>query len=473
MRRLLLCGVLVFAGAPLSAALAGDTDLDAIRQQIESLRKDYETRIQALEQRLEQAESQAREAETAAGEARRQVEAVAVAPAPPVTAQERINAFNPAISAVLQGSFNSYSQDPDDYAISGFGLGGEAELAAQGLTLDETEVTIAANVDPLFYGQTTVSLSDTTDGTDVSVEEAFADALTLPGGVGLRFGKFFSDIGYLNHFHTHAWDFHDAPLVYNAMLGKQYGDTGVQVSWLAPTDTYLRVGGEALRGSEFPGGDADKTIGNSQSLFVKLGGDVGSSNSWLVGLSQLWVDAVDRNSNAPGVGDSAQDSFTGDSNLTIADLVWKWAPNGNPRNRNFKFQTELFYRDEDGRDRFSQNGSTAVLDYDGTQKGLYAQAIYQFMQQWRIGTRYDWLSADNNLNVRNPGGLNPKTVLNTTALNDHNHDPKRWSLMADWSPSEFSRLRLQYNRDRSRDVTDHQWSLQYIMSLGAHGAHEF
>ena len=49
-----------------------------------------------------------------------------------------------------------------------------------------------------------------------------------------------------------------------------------------------------------------------------------------------------------------------------------------------------------------------------------------------------------------------------------------WSLMLDWAPSEFSRLRAQYNRDNSRPGgADDQWSLQYIMSLGAHGAHAF
>jgi hypothetical protein len=95
------------------------------------------------------------------------------------------------------------------------------------------------------------------------------------------------------------------------------------------------------------------------------------------------------------------------------------------------------------------------------------------MPRWRIGTRYDWLSADNDLKILNPGGLDPAEVLEESALNNDNHDPWRWSLMADWSPSEFSRLRLQYNRDRSRPVTDHQWTLQYIMSLGSHGAHEF
>lgn len=46
--------------------------------------------------------------------------------------------------------------------------------------------------------------------------------------------------------------------------------------------------------------------------------------------------------------------------------------------------------------------------------------------------------------------------------------------MVDWSPSEFSRLRLQLARDKSRSgEADNQLWLQYIMSLGAHGAHKF
>jgi hypothetical protein len=46
--------------------------------------------------------------------------------------------------------------------------------------------------------------------------------------------------------------------------------------------------------------------------------------------------------------------------------------------------------------------------------------------------------------------------------------------MVDYSLSEFSRLRLQLAADRSNPaVTDRQIYLQYIMSLGAHGAHSF
>jgi hypothetical protein len=485
MRYVLYCAAVaqIFMPAALSAG-PRDAELELIRQQIDALRNEYESRIQELEQRLEQAENQARKAEAEAGLARQQARAAEViaeeaatgGPVQAGTLQEKINAFNPAITAVLQGSMNSYSEDPDDYAVSGFQLGGESGLPAQGLTLDETELVLSANVDQLFYGQTTIALHDDENETEVEVEEAFVDALSLPGGVGLRFGRFYSDIGYLNRFHTHTWDFRDAPLGYRALLGKQYSDTGVQLSWVAPTDLYLRFGGETLRGNRFPGGDATRTIGNSQSVFAKIGGDIGASHSWQAGLSHLWVDARDRSSShshGHGGDDSARESFTGDSNLAIADFVWKWAPNGNPRYRNFKFQTEFFYREEDGRDTFTEGGDTALLDYDGTQKGLYAQAVYQFMPRWRIGTRYDWLSADNKLKVIDSGGLEPDEVLEETALNNDNHDPWRWSLMADWSPSEFSRIRLQYNRDRSRPETDHQWTLQYIMSLGSHGAHEF
>ena len=115
------------------------------------------------------------------------------------------------------------------------------------------------------------------------------------------------------------------------------------------------------------------------------------------------------------------------------------------------------------------------MDYDGDQKGWYAQAVYQFMPHWRTGLRYDWLNADNNLKVTNPGGFtNPNDIIEASGLDKQGHDPQRWSLMVDWSPSEFSRIRAQYDRDESRpQSTDHQLFLQYIMSLGSHGAHEF
>jgi hypothetical protein len=45
--------------------------------------------------------------------------------------------------------------------------------------------------------------------------------------------------------------------------------------------------------------------------------------------------------------------------------------------------------------------------------------------------------------------------------------------MIEWLPSEFSRLRMQFIDDRVLDESDSQFLLQYIVNIGAHGAHEF
>jgi hypothetical protein len=99
------------------------------------------------------------------------------------------------------------------------------------------------------------------------------------------------------------------------------------------------------------------------------------------------------------------------------------------------------------------------------------QGIYQFMPEWRVGARYDKLHSGT------PDIRFDETA--TTATADDfgrlaRYNPSRVSVMFDYSPSEFSRLRLQLARDKSRpDARDNQLFLQYIMSLGAHSAHAF
>ncbi len=452
--------------APGSTFAAGD-DLDELRNQIGALKRSYETQIKALETRLQKAESQAEENRNALQETDAAVNAI------PRTAQSRINAFNPALSLILQGSANSYSRDPDAYALHGFQLGDEAGLAPKGMTLDESEMTMSANVDQVFYAQSTFALHDDPSGSEIAVEEAYIDSLALPAGIGARFGRFYSALGYLNPTHTHTWDFHDEPLAYRAFLGRQYGDDGVRVTWTAPTDLYLMLGGETLAGKGFPAGESESVKGDVQTLFVKLGGDIGPSSAWQGGLSMLTAAVHDREG-APSP-DGSVSFFSGDSDLYIADFVYKWAPGGNPDQRNLKLQTELFYRRENGTVDVLQYAAPATLDYKGWQSGAYAQAIYQFVPHWRIGLRYDRLWADNSLRVVDTGGFATSAdVVAQSGLDDQGHEPHRWSLMLDWSPSEFSRLRAQYNRDASRPgAVDDQWMLQYIMTVGSHGAHLF
>jgi hypothetical protein len=457
--------------APLAASAGSSAELDEIRDQMESLKRAYETQLKALEQRLDSAEAQLREAQTPP-----QGDTAAVAAVAPVGDQQSPNAFNPALSVILQGSLNSYSQNPDSYVLPGFQLGGEAGLPAEGLTLDETEITASASVDQLFYGQSTIALHEDEDGTEVEVEEAYVDPLALPAGFGGRFGRFYSQIGYLNPVHPHAWDFRDQPLVYRAFLGSQYRDDGLRVNWTAPTDLYLVFGAETLAGNSFPAGESDNVLGDVQTLVMKVGGDIGVSSAWQGGLSWLRANVNDRSDGGHHHdGETGGTLFSGDSDLYIADFVYKWAPDGNPQRHNLILQSEFFYRHESGDVNVTEGANNALMDYDGDQWGWYAQAVYQFLPRWRVGARYDRLSSDNDLSVLDLGGFaDPEEVIEDSGLDARGYDPQRWSLMVDWDPSEFSRLRAQYNRDESRrHAPDNQWTLQYIMSLGAHGAHLF
>lgn len=375
------------------------------------------------------------------------------APTPAPTTRVTSNAFNPAISLILDGKYASFSRNPSTYALPGFSLPAETGPGDDGVRIDESELVMSANVDDKFYGQFTAAV---TPDDEIEVEEAFVDTLALGYGTTLRAGRFFSGIGYLNSLHAHAWDFADQPLVYRALLGNQYRDDGVQARWLAPTDVFFELGAELLRGENFPAGGARGGKG-AKTVFARLGGDIGVAHAWRLGLSHLTGDADARESG----DEAAPDLFTGKARLLGVDAVWKWAPNGNATVTNLKLQAEWFRRRERG--TFDPASSGAPLAYSGAQRGWYAQAIYQFMPRWRVGLRYDRLRADR-----------VDAALAGTALDNEGHSPKRSSAMLDFSNSEFSRVRLQYNRDVSRaDGADNQWYLQYIMSLGAHGAHSF
>jgi hypothetical protein len=375
-------------------------------------------------------------------------------------AQTSGNAFNPAFSLILNGNYSSYSLDPEAYGISGFALAEEAGPSAEGFSIDETELVMSANIDDKFYGFATIALEQDAGETEVELEEVWFETLALPSGLKLKAGRFLSDIGYLNAIHPHAWDFVDAPLAYTAMLGSGFADTGVQFRWLAPTAIYLELGAELARGDSFPAAGSEAAGGDGVStLFAHVGGDVGASHSWRAGLSFLSAQAHDRESEFDG----GLMRFDGDSDVTIIDFVWKWARNGNARERNFVVQAELVQRDERGDIAFDDlMGLMEQGAYDGDQDGWYLQGVYQFRPRWRVGLRFDRLSSDNRL-----AGFAAPPPLATT------YEPRRASAMVDFSNSEYSRLRIQWNRDESRPESDDQIFVQYLMSLGAHGAHRF
>ncbi|MFO1397602.1 MAG: TonB-dependent receptor [Burkholderiales bacterium] len=447
-----------------SVHAATDADLAAIREEIRQLKEAYEARIRALEDRLQKAEAAPATAPPAATAAAPTEAPPAPAAAAPAATSSGIAAFNPAISAVLEGTYQNLSQDPRRYHLHGFAPSGDIAPGPRSFSIGESELTLSASVDDRFAAALTFSLSP---DNSVSVEEAYGIATGLPGGVTPKFGRFFSGLGYLNEQHQHVWDFYDAPLAYQAFFGGQYTQDGVQVKWVAPTDTFVELGGELGSGTGFPGNDRNRNGIGDGVVYVHAGGDVGDSHSWRAGLSYLQTAAADRSyEQADLAGRSALVSFTGRSRIAVADFVWKWAPNGNARETNFKLQGEYLWRRESGDlayDADNALGLAQTAGYTSRQSGFYVQGVYQFLPAWRVGARYDWLD---------PGSVD--YGANGAYLTDTSFNPQRTSVMFDWTPSEFSRLRLQYSQAKlAPGMTDNQWFLQYILTLGAHGAHRY
>ena len=234
----------------------------------------------------------------------------------------------------------------------------------------------------------------------------------------------------------------------------------------------MEIGAETLRGDNYPGGGNSGDFGAVQNLFAKVGGDIGQNNSWQLGVSRMDIDVDDRSAGGHAHDHGGESpKLNGDSDLTALDAVWKIDLGGE---RALIFQGEYFWRGEDGQVSLSEGTGDALFDYDGDQDGGYLQGIFQFNRQWRAGLRYDHLRADNDLTmISNTTGEADDDIFEESGYQSSSDDPHRWAAMVDWSPSEFSRLRLQYARDDSREDTDDQIYLQYIMTLGAHGAHQY
>mgnify|MGYP002267094671 CR=1 FL=1 len=98
------------------------------------------------------------------------------------------------------------------------------------------------------------------------------------------------------------------------------------------------------------------------------------------------------------------------------------------------------------------------------QDAAYVQASYGFAPRWSVSARSSVAGVNGEINE---DGAQEKTDIS-----------RQNSFAMTWSATEFSRLRLQFNRNDIADVSGNrdqfnQIMLQYNLSLGAHGAHAF
>ncbi|MFB3850843.1 MAG: hypothetical protein ACE14Q_02840 [Acidobacteriota bacterium] len=363
------------------------------------------------------------------------------------------NLMNPNISVVVDTSAytsNLNKKELGERFLPGFDFPPPQgnELYNKGFHFNYAELYLYAPVDPYFNLYTTIPFSE--NGSEV--EEAYFLTSSLPKGLQFKGGKFKSAFGRLNSQHEHTWDFSDAPLPYRAFLGEEgLTDTGLQINYVPQTQFYLDIGGELFQGSnEMLFGKEAKNGPHCYTLFAKTSFDCGTNSTILTGLSLIKGEARNWSVNSDS-------QFTGKSSLYDFEFTYKWKKS---KYKGFTLQSEYLYR--------KQNGDVEGKEFGGYlnrhQDGFYIQGVYLFGNgRWRIGSRYDRLNL----------------FSDSYKLNEENlyfgKDPYRISFMAEYNPTEFSRIRFQYNHDKSYrfQKTNREFILQLIFGIGAHAAHSF
>ena len=379
------------------------------------------------------------------------------------------SAFTPDISFLLDVSlvFRNVG-DTENLEIPGLlhGHTGEHDHGdfnrERGFNLNYGELFLNAPVDPYFELFATIPFSEG----GANIEEAYVITRGLPYSLQLKVGKFRSSFGRLNSQHPHLWEFAQQPLVYRVFLGEGLVEKGVQVNWLPPTPFYLVLGAELLQGeNEQSFGVKGFSVGNLEvgdapkpGLFVgflKTSFDLGNL-SVLTGVS--YARGHTRWNYLEG---NLERSFAGRTDLYDLELTAKYFISSYEY---LALQGEYIYRSSRGNE-YTYDGSTLTMSYTRKEQGgFYLQLVWRFARRWRAGVQY-------NLIDRN------RVIENGVRL-DLPQNLQAYYGMLEFSPTEFSRLRLQvgkngafYEGGRRRNIGE--VVLQLTFAIGAHSAHPF
>ena len=358
----------------------------------------------------------------------------------------------------------------------------------RGFTVQNLETVFEGKVDPYFRGQANVVLQIDPHGeTTIEAEEAYLETMSLPLNLQVKAGQFFTEFGRLNPTHPHTWDFVDQPLVNGRFLGEDgLRSAGARLSWLTPTPFYSELfvaiqnsqGGTAFsfrnehEGMPFLGRPAmDRSVKTFGDMLV-VPRYVASFN---LSDSQTLVAGA---SAAFGPNSSGSDT---DTQIYGVDLFWKWkSPNQHAGFPFVTWQTEGMVRRfkagafngdfngdgilDSGEEDFNGDGVPDVLPRETlTDYGVYSQVAYGFRKGWIAALRGDYVFPE-------------KKGLYESIIGPDLDRASRWRISPNltYYPSEFSKIRLQYNYDHRNGIgEDHSVWVQFEFLLGTHAAHKF
>ena len=342
---------------------------------------------------------------------------------------------------------------------------GDHDPHVRGFSIPNAELALDGTVDPYFKAFANIVYKlDSKGETGVELEEMYFLTTSLPANLQVKGGQFFTEFGRQNPQHPHSWAFADQPLVLNRMFGPEgLRSQGVRVSWLVPTSWYTEAmitlansaGGTTAsfrsdESSEIHGGVAiERAVNGPGDLLlaprIATSFELTGTQTVLVGLSA----AFGPNNSGPNAR----------SEVYGADLYWKWksatAHQGFPF---VSFQSEVLFRRYGAAARVAAADSSVQLPAETLRdRGMYAQFLWGIKPLVVLGLRGEFANGD-------PAAF----------ASDVRGERYRLSPNLTWYPTEFSKVRLQYNYGHRTGIgIDHSVWMQFEFLLGAHAAHKF
>ena len=322
-------------------------------------------------------------------------------------------------------------------------LGSSQDPAINGFNLQEFELNFKAPIDSTFEGDASLALTENS----VLVEEATMRTVNLPAGIQFRGGEFLTDFGLDNPTHQHDLEFVNRPLISGRFFGgRQLRNPGIE------------------SGVEFP----EKILGHLR-LVISAQDSTGESAVSFLGprgvamrgpVHYLYLARL-------------QDSLTIKSAVIELGASIATGPNESTGNsQTLGGRTNLFGADM--RLHFLENSALSRLSLQGeymrrnflapsgllVDDGVYLEALYN-LNRWTTGLRLDFVSN------KNP----PVNVSNQFSDNDL-QSRIRYSPVITYYPSDYSKLRFQFDYDSLSNLSNAQQVLtvQYAFSIGSHGA---
>ena len=338
-----------------------------------------------------------------------------------------------------------------------------ADLSPEGSTQEEAnrfgvrelEIAIGANVDPYFRADFILGVSD---HEGIAIEEAYATALAVPGGLQARLGRFHMPFGKQNT--THRAELHtmEYPWVIQRLLGEHaLKGTGAWVSRIfSPFGFFQELQVTAV---ELVAGHDEEELVTEEPITKDLG-DLGFSarlrNYWdLSESSNLELSASALRAVRPQPYDFGAAPPVPEANaipvrqsMYGVDLTYRWRPLQQGLYRSFIAQAELIVRDHPLRPTLDPS----YLGPADSHSGGYAFARWQLSRRWHVGARFDSLD-------------DPELLSGTL---------RAASGYLQWFPSEFSKVNFAFERLMPGDFErTNRILVQAVFAVGPHRPHPF